>query len=95
MHLNFADGASMVLKPKDYLLEQNSIVSFPVLYLLVQFSFLWKGRHGFSGIVLPPSSSISQLVSTEQVRCRTHISSMTFVSWSSLKVSDIDYAVGY
>ena len=26
--LNFAGGASMVLRPQDYLLEQNSIVSF-------------------------------------------------------------------
>ncbi|KAJ8434385.1 hypothetical protein Cgig2_014232 [Carnegiea gigantea] len=44
VHLNFAGGASMVLKPKDYLLEQNSIVSFPVLYLSFQFSFFGEGN---------------------------------------------------
>jgi len=47
VHLNFAGGASMVLKPKDYLLEQNSIVSFPVLYLSFQFSFFGKGNMVF------------------------------------------------
>ena len=64
VHLNFAGGALMVLKPKDYLLEQNSIVSFPALYLSFQFSLLWEGQHGFPGIVFSPSSSISQIIFT-------------------------------
>lgn len=32
--LNFAGGASMNLRPQDYLLQQNSVVSFQVLIFL-------------------------------------------------------------
>jgi len=36
--LNFAGGASLNLRPQDYLLQQNSVVSFQVLISLFIFS---------------------------------------------------------
>lgn len=38
--LNFAGGASMILRPQDYLLQQNSVVSIQFFSPLLFFSLL-------------------------------------------------------
>ena len=53
--LNFAGGASMILRPQDYLLQQNSVVSIQFFSLFsslssfitgenlsTYFTFVWK-----------------------------------------------------
>ena len=39
--LNFAGGASMFLRPQDYLLQQNSVVSSHETFLVTNYKVTW------------------------------------------------------